>query len=272
MKSGIYTASELSNEQYHAGPGISASGLKTIFKQSPAHYQAQKNESLSKERKAFLNFGTSFHDLVLEPEEFKNRCQLRPEGNANSNVYKAIAKPLIAAGVNLVTKKALDDLHGMRDSVMSHVRAANLVNTGIHEQTVVVEDPETGVLCKVRADCATDFFVADLKSLAPFNAGDFSQAAYKFGYHMQAAFYTDVHGWYTGKKPEYFYFIVTEKEAPYATVVYKASPLFLALGRKHYRAALNAYAKCLASGEWTCYPTETLTLEPPGWALKELDI
>lgn len=70
MEPGIYD--NISNADYHGGPGISKSGLDLIAK-SPAHYFYAANVANDNERAptAAQAFGTAFHALLLEPEEFK---------------------------------------------------------------------------------------------------------------------------------------------------------------------------------------------------------
>lgn len=70
MKPGIY--SDISNEAYHSGPGVSKSQLD-LLRQSPAHLQevikARENDSRPDTKAYFV--GREFHMLVLEPEIFK---------------------------------------------------------------------------------------------------------------------------------------------------------------------------------------------------------
>lgn len=68
MKTGIYD--NISNEQYHSGPGISNSGLKTIRTESPLHYLAGRQAANDNEPTPALMLGTAFHALMLEPEVF----------------------------------------------------------------------------------------------------------------------------------------------------------------------------------------------------------
>ena len=68
MKTGIYP--NISNEDYHASEGISKSGLDMINK-SPASYIWQKSAPTDDSKTGPLDFGTAFHCLLLEPDEFK---------------------------------------------------------------------------------------------------------------------------------------------------------------------------------------------------------
>lgn len=67
MKPGIY--SDISNEDYHSGPGVSKSQLD-LFHKAPAVYKASIDGLLTREPTAQQALGTAFHCLILEPERF----------------------------------------------------------------------------------------------------------------------------------------------------------------------------------------------------------
>src|SRR5438094_594980 len=70
MNPGIYD--NISNADYHGGPGISNSGL-ALVRRSPLHYRASKlaaNDNQPKESTPAQAIGTAFHALMLEPELF----------------------------------------------------------------------------------------------------------------------------------------------------------------------------------------------------------
>lgn len=72
MKPGIY--SDISNEDYHRGPGISKSGLDLINR-SPMHYKAVIDAANDNEPTDAQALGTAAHAIILEPAEFaKNYC------------------------------------------------------------------------------------------------------------------------------------------------------------------------------------------------------
>lgn len=70
MKPGVY--SNISNYDYHTGPGISNSGLSLVRK-SPMHYRVKKlaaNDNAPQVSTPAQMIGTAFHALLLEPEFF----------------------------------------------------------------------------------------------------------------------------------------------------------------------------------------------------------
>ncbi|EPA3628481.1 exodeoxyribonuclease VIII, partial [Escherichia coli] len=78
IEPGIYYG--ISNENYHAGPGVSKSQLDDIA-DTPALYLWRKNAPVDTTKTKTLDLGTAFHCRVLEPEEFSNRFIVAPEFN-----------------------------------------------------------------------------------------------------------------------------------------------------------------------------------------------
>ena len=63
MEPGIYK--EISNEEYHKGPGLSASGLKRLAR-SPDLYK-----NMPYKGSKAMELGTATHCAVFEPERFE---------------------------------------------------------------------------------------------------------------------------------------------------------------------------------------------------------
>ncbi|HDR9259647.1 TPA: PD-(D/E)XK nuclease-like domain-containing protein [Burkholderia vietnamiensis] len=74
MNPGIY--SNISNADYHGGPGVSKS-LLDLVNRSPAHMKAALEASKEgRTPTAAQAIGTAFHALVLEPQEFRRQYTL----------------------------------------------------------------------------------------------------------------------------------------------------------------------------------------------------
>ena len=72
MKPGVY--SDISNEAYHGGPGISKSGLDLIHR-SALHYHSVVTAANDRTPTPAQAIGTAAHAIILEPAEFtKNYC------------------------------------------------------------------------------------------------------------------------------------------------------------------------------------------------------
>lgn len=72
MKPGVYEG--IPNAEYHAGPGISKSGLDLVHR-SPMHYNAVVTAANDRTPTPAQEIGTAVHMAILEPEEFaKTYC------------------------------------------------------------------------------------------------------------------------------------------------------------------------------------------------------
>jgi exodeoxyribonuclease VIII len=85
MKPGIYF--DISNEDYHAGDGVSKSQLDMVAL-SPALLQWQKSAPVDTEKLKALDMGTALHCLLLEPEEFDKRFIVAPQFNRRTTAGK----------------------------------------------------------------------------------------------------------------------------------------------------------------------------------------
>ncbi|VFS64078.1 Exodeoxyribonuclease 8 [Kluyvera cryocrescens] len=85
MKPGIYF--DISNEDYHAGDGVSKSQLDMVA-MSPALLKWQKAAPVDTEKLKALDMGTALHCLLLEPDEFDKRFIVAPQFNRRTAAGK----------------------------------------------------------------------------------------------------------------------------------------------------------------------------------------
>ena len=90
----------LSNEEYHAGPGVSKSQLDQIA-ESPATYIWAKNAPVDEEKLKAFDMGSAIHCLLLEPDEFKDRFIIAPPFNRRTNTGKAEEAEFLASCAEL---------------------------------------------------------------------------------------------------------------------------------------------------------------------------
>ncbi len=287
---------DISNEDYHHGPGISKSGLDLIDR-SPAHYQAHKQHP--KPSTPAMAIGTALHCLVLEPDKFDKEFVKFPDDApkrptvAQFNAKKSSIETLKAIdfwenfaikneGKTVITGyKSGDDkfwkpgdwgtIHRMRDAVMSHSIASALLDYGMGkaEQTVYWVDQETKKLCKCRPDFLneTHNIAIDLKTTEDASYSEFARSVLKYRYHVQNAFYVD--GLREAGRPvDAFVFIAVEKQPPYAVGVYVLDSEARRVGKIQYRENLYTFAQCMERNEWPAYPSELRDLELPKWGMQ----
>jgi exodeoxyribonuclease VIII len=123
MQPGVYP--NLSNEEYHGGPGISKSGLDLIHR-SPLHYRAAKTAANDNEPTAAQAIGTAFHSLLLEPESF---AQLYCQQLQRSEVPEAIEDRdhlvALVTEINQAREAAFPDAIRDKEQLIAMIQALN---------------------------------------------------------------------------------------------------------------------------------------------------
>lgn len=285
MKPGIY--SDIPNDEYHRGPGISKSGLDLVHK-SPIHYHAVKTAANDNARTPTpaQAFGTAFHMLLLEPQRFADSYAPEPVGAPRrpTRIQREAKKPspetLEAidwwdsfeesnAGRELLDADSYDRLQRMRDAAMANAAAGALLGARPYqvEQSFYWTDPATGELCRCRPDIwRDDDILGDVKSTLDASPDGFAKSVFNYRYHVQDPFYRDGFEACTGRAPRGFLFIAVEKDPPFATAVYSLDPEAIELGRVEYQRDLARYAECRRTGQWPGYGETIQRLSLPRWA------
>lgn len=123
MQPGVYP--DISNDDYHGGPGISKSGLDLIHR-SPLHYRAAKTVANDNEPTPAQAIGTAFHALLLEPESF---AQIYCQQLQRSEVPEAIddREQLVAMvqQLNEQREKQYPDAIRDKEQLIAMVQALN---------------------------------------------------------------------------------------------------------------------------------------------------
>lgn len=263
----------MTNAEYHADrSAISKSGLDWISK-SPAHFYAKyldPNAKPSSKSEALI-IGSGVHKAILEPNEFSDEFMIAPEINKRTNDGKQQYADFQQryAGKELITMETYNTIMRMRDSVLAHPVASELLTGGVAEQSIFWTDPVTGVRCKCRPDYITKHrIIADVKSTDDASPEGFGRSAAKYRYHVQAPFYVDGYESYTGQLSEGFVFVAVEKSPPYAVALYFVDGETMTLGRDLYRRELAVYRECLKNQQWPSYDTQISNLRLPPYAFK----
>lgn len=260
----------MNENDYHSHDSISNSGLALLASKTPAHFFSSLTTPRA-DTPAFRE-GRNIHCAVLEPDRFASQFVVMPKWDMRTTVGKLASAEFHAAndGKTCIQQDELDRIIAIQNSVYAHPLARTLLIGGKAELSYFANDPVTGVKVRCRPDCSNGDILIDLKTTTDASTEGFARSAFAYRYYQQAAFYSDVFQWAGGGCVRDFYFIAVEKVAPFAVQVFKASPEFIARGREAYRAALNTYAECLASGIWPGYPESDNRLDIPAWAEKRL--
>lgn len=253
------------NDLYHAHDSISNSGLK-LMSRSPAHYKYQPEREPTRN----LVIGSALHMAVLEPDLYRETYFNSGAADRRAKDYKALADEY--GGEFVLTADEASKINGIANSLWD--KYGDLLSLqGHNELSGFSTDPETGVLCRHRFDkLAQNGIGFDVKTAIDARPDAFSKAIYAYGYHMQAAFYSDQYEWITGEMLNDFIFLVVESSAPYACKSYRINAESLEIGHNIYRKCLDEYAKCRESGIWPAYANDAIEdISIPSWAINQHD-
>ncbi|EJN6575526.1 PD-(D/E)XK nuclease-like domain-containing protein [Salmonella enterica] len=254
IKPGIYF--DITNEAYHAGPGVSKSQLDDIAV-CPAFYQWRKAAPVDTEKTKALDMGTALHCRLLEPDEFKNRFIIAPEFNrrttAGKEEEKAFLENCANSGKTVMTAEEGCKLELMYGSVMAHPGCRALLEAeGKTESSIYWTDTETGELCRIRPDkfLTNSPLILDVKKVADMSR--FARHVEEFRYHVQAAMYCE--GWkaYSGETPKFAFLAVSESIdcGKYPVHLYILEDEHHDIGYSLFRRDLNTYHECKSSNKW----------------------
>lgn len=261
IKPGIYQG--IPNEAYHAGPGISKSGLWTIQTRSPAHYKYAVREEKNE-----FDFGEAAHLAILQPNEFEKKVFRGPE-DRRGNKWKDAQEFCKGEGKLILTAPDYDAVLAIRDGVHADAWINSIITGGkpMIEASGYWIDEETGALCRCRPDLyRRDLkIMLDVKSTVSAHPDAFARSVVNYGYHAQEAHYSD--GWRAlGEEVEGFVFLAWEKKATFAKAVYELPPSIVDDGRAMIRKALQTYAECEQSNIWPIYGDGVQELSFKRWA------
>lgn len=282
-------------EDYHGnadllpGPSLSSTGAKTILNQSPLHFwhaSPMNPDRPAEDDAPHFSIGKAAHDRILLRDRWPEFYHVLPEGFSRAATKKwanAIgeAEAAAEAGKVILRSQDADIVEAVVDAVDRNPLARTALSNGVTEETLVWQDPLTGVWLRARPDfrpnsiaqCLDVRVVADLKFVAPTNAtpSGFARAMAQFGYHQSAAFYSDGIKAVFGVYPTHWLHVVVEKEAPFSVSLYQLPGEDIERGRVLNRRAIDLFARCLERNEWPGYADNPRLCGLPAWERNRID-
>lgn len=258
----------LPNATYHEQTDwLSSSMLKALL---PEHYKVTTTSTEA------LDFGALFHIAVLESHLLDGYVALdaetvgvKADGTPALNptmtaAWKKAVAEAAADGRTVIAQSDLDLALAMRDAVMAHDTAAELLyrRGGRAELSAFTE--VDGVPCKARFDRLIDGAIVDLKSTsAKPGRQSIARAVVDWGYDTSAAHYLAVaHA--LGLDVQALALVFVSKTAPHHVTVCDLDETFLARGRALRRRALERHLNPAVPAYEGA--TGFLTLNCPRWA------
>jgi hypothetical protein len=258
------------NAEYHALNALGSSGIKRLAR-SPAHYFASIDPAAPKqEATAAMKAGTLAHCALLEPGELYRRYVVRPDGlDLRTKEGKAWAASM-PADLELISHQQMDTALMQADSVRSLPDVAALLSRGSAEVSAFWLDEATGVHCKCRPDWVSPagdgVVLVDLKTCQDASPEGFPKTIARFGYHLQAAWYSKGYEQASGKRVLGFVFACVESDYPHAAAAYMLDDESIDKGHAECQRLLNLFAECRSANRWPAYSTEIQPLTLPAWA------
>ncbi|GAC1597431.1 MAG: hypothetical protein NVS3B25_22520 [Hymenobacter sp.] len=196
----------LDYDTYRALPAVANSDLSRL--RDALDGRAPRTQGNSNE--GALSFGTAFHTALLEPADY-----VAGQPGLNDTLVWWLVE-----GVKLNT------------------HLVELLESGTPEVSVLFTEPETGTLCKLRADLIVDqpdepFTIVDFKTTMARDADHFLWQCSAYDYDRQAAFYTDA------LHADRFLLVGVQKVEPFSVFTIEVSEQMLAEGRTKYQRLLR---------------------------------
>lgn len=207
---------KMSDPEYFGLPYMDQTQLKQ-FMTSPrayADYQRRAHDS------GAFDFGKAAHSLVLgSGPDVAVKPNLRTK--AGKEQAKVLEENAGADGIIFLPE-------AQYEAVQAMVEHKPTLPDGEPEMALIAQDPASGVILKGKADWLPSerdddgvYRIRDYKTSSG-DLTDFSYACWKYGYHIQAAFYMRLYRLCTGTQlPLGFSFLVQEKTAPYDWVEWR---------------------------------------------------
>jgi exodeoxyribonuclease VIII len=255
---------------YHAIKALSNSSL-SVLKRSPAEFYKRfvTGEMKGQETDAML-LGSAVHMLALEPERFDAEYRIE-SGPFNATTGKPFGRDTKKFEAWLDEEKNFDDRKILIKSefenslaiarafqshpVIAAIMASRAEKLFESEYSMEYESLTMGrgalvdLKCKIDFVCPSERLIIDLKTTSDPSPYAWSWSAEDFGYHRQAAIYSDAMQAKYGEPFRFLFGVVRSKE-PYEAAVYELDAESINRGRSEYEALIEEYVYRKAKNDW----------------------
>lgn len=255
---------ELTNDEYHLRPYMSATKLKNLLK-SPAHYKAALN--MDTDTPSFRT-GRMVHSFVLEPETFWDNYGIF-DGDRRTKAGKAQWEEIQTGGLEPIKPDESTLCENIANACKRFFPDGGAAEVSYSAKI-------EGVMCQCRPDwilqSGNKATVYDLKTCIDASAAD--RVFYQYGYDIQSVFYRMVLE-ACGVEVSEMQFVFVEKSAPFDVALRVIDPLVEDPVRADIYDALNRFKVCMETDTWPGVEgpnPEARIAEAPAWKTKELDL
>ncbi|MDF2554169.1 MAG: hypothetical protein K0R60_64 [Microbacterium sp.] len=260
-------------EEYHAHPALSASGMKQLLR-SPLHYL--QSRSVRVEKRAF-DVGHAAHALVLgvgAPIEQIDATLLSDGEAIRSNAAKENVERIRSEGKVPLKPKDYIAVTAMAESILRNPKARAILELPRRtEVSLFAIDPETGVPLRGRLDGLAGALPFDVKTTPDVREFKLRAVIQDFGYDVQGEVYRLLVRLVLGVEAEPVRLIFVEKEAPYEVRVVELGEKWQAGGYARMRYAIELFQSCVEFDVWPGADDEegpVAEIEPPAYYLADV--
>lgn len=263
-------------DEYHADPGSVSNTMLSAMSKSPAHCWALHLAPNRPRREATdaMLAGTLAHTAILEPDVLAARYVARPAGMLFSTKEGMAWRD--AQTQAIVSRDELDAAESQRHAVHRVTSLHNLLSRGDAEASVFWVDSATGLRCRARHDWLhwhgpKRVTVLDIKTIADLTPDAVQRAIGAYGYHRQAAHYSN--GLRAlGIEVEEFVFGFVSSGYPYLAASYVLDDETAQQGQDEAAELLGRFAECQQSNHWPAFGDGYQLTGLPAWAKRTSEV
>ena len=250
--------------------GLPGSSDLQLYNKGPAHYLA-KMEGAGRSETPDMVTGRALHCRIIESkEDYQSRFVVEPRIDKRTKEGKAAyAKFLQETTGKTVLSRAQDATVESCVHWIDRQENVSLLKRGLSEVTVFAEFE--GAWFRGRFDKYDPKlnYICDLKSTTYDTPDAFIRSVFKYGYHIQAAYYSMLAQMSMNVPDPAYYIVGLPKTAPHELMVFRLGDSAMALGREVARRLMYMHSRCLRENNWPFHDPEIMRLEAPDWALRE---
>lgn len=256
-------------EDHHKSEAVGSTLLKTIIKQTPAHYFHAKTHR--EESTPAQAFGTAIHAAILEPSYYIDRMVVEPKFGGVGSKSAREEWHLMNHGKIILKPDQAQTIEGILKSISNHKQASKLIVEGHAEESLFWTDQETGVACKTRPDFKREnHIIINVKSTEDASTEACRKAIGTYSYHIQAAMELDGAEAVYGHKFDQYIYLFCEKSAPFGINCFSLGFESIAEGRALKNQGLEILGRCQKSGIYPAYDDSQIhPIGLPTWAFKQ---
>ncbi len=256
-----------------------SNSMLTVLKRSPLEFQQKfiTCDWPEEEQSDALKLGSLLHCMVLERDKVDERFAFAPkvdgrtkEGRATKAAFEALAD-----GKTIIEESIHAKAVFMREALMQHDEASRILSQ-VNASDAIKEKPVYGVIDDVKVAGTPDLVlldrhvIYDLKTTQDATPSGFAASMAKYGYHRQAAMYTELMHQATGEWFR-FVFIAVKTTRPYEVAVYEPDVPAMRAGMSELLDLINDYKRRLESDDWVAaWSKGVIPLPLPRWYRNEV--